>query len=507
MKDLFKSPTNKAEISVGKDKKFFQTIFTNWMMFSNAPVWQRLEDIQSLFDWYHVNPVFYSVVNIKAREYGNMRIKVLNKNTGQCEDVNTKKAIPKALYNRFDNPNVLQARGEYFRQGKIFQEVAGNGFRYGNFTIGMKSIEHCAALWNVWPAMMQFMLAGKYFEATDISEIIKNWKFELGNYKKVWEPHEILHTNNPNTDLRDSLIFGRSTARSLLRPLSNIDMAYESRNVIMKNRGMRVILTSAKGDASGQLPLQDHEISAVQKAMEEYGMREGQKQFFFTHMPVTAVPIDQDVSKLGLFEEIATDAMVVCNAYGVPEILLKLYIKGTTFENQEASVRRLYQGTLTPEAEEEMIAYNKFLNLADTDWMLWPTFDHVAVLQESEEKKQKRQKDKSDQLLAEFAKGLLTLEEYREEMGYGPLPVVEDQEAPKSGADTKTLEAQAELRGSVGGVQGILAIQSGVVQGQTTYDSGLAMLTILYGFTDEQARQLLGNPTSNETNDTADQAA
>jgi hypothetical protein len=230
--------------------------FINYMFFTDSPYWQNLIGLKSLFDWFHTNPIFYAVVMIKAREYANMRIKVVNRYTGEEEDeVKTRKAIPRKLYDLFNEPNVLQSKWEFFMQRKIFEEVCGNSFTYGNFAMGFKAdVSTLSALWNVWPAYMQFQLAGKYFEATDRKEIIKNWKFEYGSYKKTWEPHEILHKNKPNTRIEDGLIFGRSPANSLVRPLSNIDMAYESRNVMMRNRGMRVMLTSNKSDASGNIP-------------------------------------------------------------------------------------------------------------------------------------------------------------------------------------------------------------------------------------------------------------
>lgn len=397
--------------------------FVNYMFFSNTPYWQSLIGFHALFECFHSNPVLFSTIMIKAREYSNMRIKVVKRKDGLEEPVTTLKDIPRAIYALFAKPNVLQSTWEFLLQRKIFEEVAGNSFTYGNFGLGMRhTIQNTVALWNVWPEHMKFKLAGNYFEATDISEIISQWKFEFGVYKKTWEPHEILHKNKPNTNIADGLIFGRSTACSLSRPLSNIAMAYESRNVMMKNRGMRVILTSDKGDDSGKIPLSDDEKDTLYETMKGYGTLENQKQFWFTHLPLNATVIDQDVRKLGLFEEIATDAMIVANAYGVPEILLKLYLAGATFENQEASVRRLYQGTLIPEALDDMIAFNSFLGLDDTDWLIVPSFDHVPALQESEKVKAEAKKVEGDMAMNEYSQGLITLQEYRDRMGYGPAP-------------------------------------------------------------------------------------
>lgn len=481
-------------------------LFANFLLFNNTPQWQQLTNMQGIFDWYHSNPIFYTTVMIKAREYSNMKIKVVNKNSGVVEPEKTQKPTPRKLYKLFNKPNVMQSRWEFMKQRKILHEVGGNSFTYGNFTIGTQNaVENLAALWNVWPANMQFKLTGKYFEATKIEDVVKEWKFEVGPYKKVWTPYEILHRNEPNTDINNGIIFGRSAAQSMIKPLTNIDMAYEARNVIMKNRGMRVILTSDRGDASGKIPLLDDEVAATEKAIKKYGILEGQQQFMFSNMPLKVTVVDQDVMKLGLFEEIYSDAMMICNAFGVPEILLKLYIKGATFENVEASVRRLYQGTLIPESIDDMLATGSFLGLDDEDWMIMSSFDHVSVLQESEEKKETIRKQKADRLLAELAKGMITPDEYRLETARDPIPPKPTGEIV---VDTRTLEAQAALRGSVGGVTSILAVQAGVSAGTTTYDSGIAILMIVFGFTQQEATALLGEPkvieeppqTDNSTN-------
>ena len=69
--------------------------------------------------------------------------------------------------------------------------------------------------------------------------------------------------------------------------------------------------------------------------------------------------------------------------------------------------------------------------------------------------------------------------------------------------DEKTLEAQANLKGSVGGVQALLEIQASYAAGTTTYDSAIAMLDMIFGYNKEQAVKLLGSPEKTEnTNDT-----
>lgn len=352
---------------------------------------------------------------IKARESANMRFIVRNKRTQDIEPETTRKPLPKKIYDLFNNPNVLQSRWEFLQQRKVLEQVCGNSFTYANCPIGFKTnIENVQSLFNVWPQYMQFILAGSYFEATKIEEVIKSWKFEYGTYKKTFEPHEILHRNQPNTNIGNGLIFGSPIAQALVKPLSNIDMAYESRNVLMANRGMRAIFSSDRGDDSGKIPLFPEETKEVYASLKKFGTMEGQENFWFTNYPISVTPIDQDVTKLGLFEEIATDAMLVCHAFGVPEILLKLYLQGATFENQSESVKRLYSGTLIPEAEDDLIAFNRFLGLNDTEWVLEGSFDHVPGLQRAEADRSKSNREASVYLKDLFLCGAITHNQWLE---------------------------------------------------------------------------------------------
>lgn len=62
-------------------------------------------------------------------------------------------------------------------------------------------------------------------------------------------------------------------------------------------------------------------------------------------------------------------------------------------------------------------------------------------------------------------------------------------------------KAQAELKGSVGGVQGILSIQQSVSEGFTTIDAGAAILELIYGIDAAQARRMLGEPIQINTDE------
>jgi len=76
---------------------------------------------------------------------------------------------------------------------------------------------------------------------------------------------------------------------------------------------------------------------------------------------------------------------------------------------------------------------------------------------------------------------VMTPDEIREKIG---LEVVKKEEA---GTDSKTKDAQAALKGSVGGVSGIITLLQNVKQGMVAEASAISVLTELYGFSPEMA--------------------
>ena len=70
-----------------------------------------------------------------------------------------------------------------------------------------------------------------------------------------------------------------------------------------------------------------------------------------------------------------------------------------------------------------------------------------------------------------------------------PEPQSEEQLAAK-----EIRVAQAQLRGSVGGVTAILEIQKSVSEQITSYDAGVAMLENIFGYSNEVAKAMLGEP-------------
>lgn len=84
------------------------------------------------------------------------------------------------------------------------------------------------------------------------------------------------------------------------------------------------------------------------------------------------------------------------------------------------------------------------------------------------------------------------------------IPIIEITEAEvlavgEKTAEQKNADAQAELRGTVGGGQLVLTTQQAVANGTSTESSAIALFELVMGFSKEEAIRLLGNPE--ETNE------
>ncbi len=77
---------------------------------------------------------------------------------------------------------------------------------------------------------------------------------------------------------------------------------------------------------------------------------------------------------------------------------------------------------------------------------------------------------------------------------------VDPELGPLDGGLSQTaIDAQAKLKGTVGGVQGIIEINRAVATGEMTELSAEALLVEIYGFAPELAARLIEAPTASVT--------
>ena len=284
------------------------------------------------------------------------------------------------------------------------------------------------SLSNLPPYAMVPVLTGNWLDATKRDEIIK--EYHLSNFNGVMKKlntNTVFHANNENIRLDQHFTEGVSDLVALQKPISNIDRAYESRNVLINKRGALGAWTSEKKDeAMGSLPLDETEIETVQKAFEKYGLLDDQYQQVISPMPLKWQKTAMNVKELMLFEEIESDAIAIANSKGVPELLVKYYIKGGTFNNLDASEKRLYDSTIIPEWNDFQIAFNHFLNTKEQGIEIVGSYDHLNILQINKKEEAETAKIKQETALAAFRVGAITYNDYLAEIDMPPDELIGD---------------------------------------------------------------------------------
>lgn len=445
---------------------------------------------------YESIPELNAIINMKARTSSNMKIKAINKNG---DEVNTPETD--RVKNLIANPNWFQDGNEFLIQTKTLREIFGNEYIFLQIPFGFSDKSRVKQLFTLPSNIIkcEYKSSTPFFMNDSKAGIQYSYKEDQGQYKSL-DINQIIHLNDNRVSLKSAsdsnLLKGESKMKPLSVAINNIRMAYESRGVILKYRGADGAWVNKSKDAVGQtMPLDDTEKNELQRSFSKYGTLKGQNQTIITNQDLAWIQAAvKDPSKLGLFEEIEKDFNKMLDSYGVPaEIFVRT--TGSTYENQRQAEKGLYVRTTIPEANEWLGAVTSELRQDDSITYI-ADYSHLPIFQED----LKERSDSVNSMITALSKMLsdkqITQDEYREEIakyGMGDGKAI-PQKQDSNQQEIETQKAQAQLRGSVGGVQGILAIQTAVSQGTATRDAALSTLTIVYGFTNEQATQILGNP-------------
>lgn len=271
--------TNKAlNLNSFSPKLFAPTIITNGL-----PVWRNLSELSYLIECYHENPVVNAVFNIRADAKANVRYFV--------RDLKTLEETPLSQYTKdggklkqlLTKPNPLQSGREKTKQNSVNYDVFGNSYVYATAPIGFSTdYKNITSLKNLAPYCIAPVLTGKFLEATEINEIIKRYDFTINGKTKPIEVEKVLHMNNVNIVLDKNFTGGRSKLIALRMPISNIDMAFEARNVLGSKKGALGIISPDKGNAElGSIPFSPDEKNELQQSEKEYGLLDNQNHFMF----------------------------------------------------------------------------------------------------------------------------------------------------------------------------------------------------------------------------------
>ncbi len=365
-------------------------------------------------------PEVNAVINMKGNAFSNGMYKVID--TKKKDKEYPDEPILKTL----NNPNWFQSKGEFMKQTKLGHETFGNEYLYWNIPFGFDfSPERIKSLFTITADMMtvEYNETTPFFFFTTDSppkKIRYTYLDADGSYKEL-DSQKIIHFNDNRlggvTPTDKNLLLGQSKLAALHAPINNIRAAYESRGIILVERGANGawVNNSSKDSSGGSIPLRPKEIQKLQKAFEGYGTMGGQRQFMIAPRDIRFEQAGNFRPKdLGLFDETEEDFRKIQDAYGTPP---ELFARpdGTTYENQRQARKGLYVDTIIPESTEWTNGISAKVYPDGTKRIILD-YTHLEIFQDDIKIKAEKTKAIIENLSLLLGDGMISEEEYREEI-------------------------------------------------------------------------------------------
>lgn len=435
-----------------------------------------------------------AIINKKAQAHINGKTWILDKDG---KEAFTSEAVK--LRKLLRRPNPLQSWKQFEAQQKIFIQIFGFSLVLPIIPAGFEkygAIE-ASSIWNIPPSMLTIEETNRLFYQTDISGVLQSVKLEYKGETTELKDKGI-YIFKDFTPSFNTLVLPESRIKPLQIVINNIIGALESRNVLINYRGALGILSS-DADKSGYVPIKDPDKISLQNDFRRYGLKGQQWKFIITSALVKWQQIGIPTKELMLIEEVAENSKSICDAYGYPPHLLGLL--DPTFNNQSAAEKGMYQNTIIPEAESMYEEWNNMFKTEKYGLKIDKDYSHLPILQEDKTQQATARKTLDEALSIEYAKGLITLDDWLVELGKDPLPNGMGQvRATDPGKSNVPLAVTI----GVGGVQGLIAVLT--AQGLAA-PARQSILEVVFGVASTDAARMVVTETSTTEENTQTPAA
>ena len=368
---------------------FYSSASSNYLLGSKTPIWIDTNNLGSI---YETIPEVRLVIDNKATLFSNMVIK--------CVDADGEEVEHQVL-ELLTNPNPLQTQNEFLSQYMVNKSIYGNSFFN---KLKATSTSFPSTMYVLPSEFMSIVPTGKMFQQSFIEDIIKSYDLEIQGQTDSYPPEEILHKNDIATD---DYLASESRLLPLKMPISNIEGAYKSRNILINEKGAIGILSNNNKDSDGGLPLNPDEKQQIQDDYQEkYGIGGGKNRVIVSNSNLQWQPMSSGIKDLMLFEEIQEDFNRIVDAYGLNMNIFS-NTAGSTFENQKQGLKSTYENTIVPEANDLMQGLTTFLGLDLEGLELKADYSHLAIMQEDGKSEAETLKVKTDAVAILMQQGLI----------------------------------------------------------------------------------------------------
>jgi hypothetical protein len=446
----------------------------NIFPFSKSQIWGKKEAV-----WVDVHDAWKLYIEIpELRAVIDKRAQMMASNHPCLYDAQGNKVESHWLLSLIDKPNAVQSWADVVYSLSVQDGLYNNAFAYA--PARMAGIRNLIV---PLPAdKVKMHLSGKRLKQMDAEDLVDKFTFvyDTGDKEDIlWE--DMLYFI---TDDGMNIIKPVSRIETLRYPLSNIKAQYHKRNVLLENIGAIGILSAENSDMAGTIPMTPEE---KQKIRNDW-YRRSKDELIITEAKVDWTPMSYPTKDLMLFEELTADKMALFDAYGLNANIFSSD-KGATFTNVRDSIRMIYTDTIIPETQSMYDSMMRQWGLHDQGYYLKAEFDHLPIMQDDEVSAQQVIKTKAEAYSMMLRDGVISKQQYADEFGI-TLEAIDKSQAQAEGL----INAQTQLRGTIGGLDGIIALNTAVGVGQISREVAIATLVNYYGYDSGIAQQMITQP-------------
>lgn len=433
-----------------------------------------LVDPNNLLQAYLDCPGLSTIINRRAQMFSNGLWKCVSTNDEEKEHDND------PFLPLLRKPNPFQKGNAWLYQYSIYRDLYNTNVIY---PLRATTASAPVCMWHLPNDAMQVKVSGKFYKQSKLEDIITEFILMEGGREEKFKPKEIVY----NVQNPDKNFVGQSKILAQKLPVSNIIAAYETRNQLLQTKGVQGIISNISKDGQGGIPLDPKERTRIEQRFQQrtnlYG---GEPPFIVTQAAVQFTAMSYPTKDLMLLEEVEDDFQILCGAFNVMRDIFPS-TKGATFENQSEAQRATYQNGIQPDADDLADLVTNLFDGQSRGVKYILDYSWLPCMQEDEAVKAEREFKKAQSLSMQFKDGALTINEYRTELGKDELPEKDQTQSQLE----KILNAQVELRGTVGGTTALVEVNRAVTRGEIDRDAAVAIVVNIFGFDEAIADEMI----------------
>ena len=344
---------------------------------------------------YQLLPILPTIINKKSSMFNNGKISLLN---AKGETINDNR-----LLKLQSQPNPFQTGGQFLSQSYALTQIYG-------VTVWLIVKPFKSIVGRMYILPNQYLQINykqtTFLNAESIADLIDSVYFTYNGETTLLNKEDLYFCTDTTTSL-DSPIFPQSRITPLSNQVTNLIANYEARGMLINSRGALGILSNDSKDVIGTTSIDAQDKQDLQEDYKKYGLSKSQWQIIITNMSLKWQQISMDVDQLKLFENEKSDLHTICDAFGFNYNLLS-NAEGTTFNNQNAYEKAMYQNTIIPESENIIFQFNEATLTFDNGYKFVIDYSHLPIFQDNQKEKAEIHKINVQSFTEQFLKCAIT---------------------------------------------------------------------------------------------------